>query len=197
MPRHREFDPRDALNKAKQLFWERGYNATSMRDLFDATGVTNSGIYSEFGGKRALYAKSLESYQGDEVAKRFAPLYEGAGGPALANFLDTLERRWRDGLEDRGCFGVNTAIEFGEAEAEDEIGQYRAILAVEHAAFLHALEDMEAQGSLSLPLPPQQLAALMTALFNGLAVLSRGRAPDALISETMAAIRALFGIAPK
>jgi len=197
MPRPREFDPRDALSKAKQLFWQRGYNATSMRDLFETTGVTNSGMYSEFGGKRELYAQSLQSYQADEVAKRFAPLHEAPGKQALATFLDTLEQRWRDGIEHKGCFGVNTAVEFGEEDAAAEIEAYHAILGMEQDAFLAALRDMEQAPDIDLPLPAEQLAALMTALFNGLAVLSRGQAPANLITDTMNASRALLGLTAK
>lgn len=194
MPRPREFDPRDALSKAKHLFWQRGYNATSMRDLFDATGVTNSGIYSEFGGKRELYAQSLQSYQEDEVTKRFAPLHDTPGKQAMAAFLDTLEDRWRRGVEHKGCFGVNTAVEFGEDDGQAEIDGYHAILAMEQDAFLTALKDMEQDPSVDLPLPAEQLSSLMTALFNGLAVLSRGQAPAKMITDTMAASRALLGL---
>ena len=60
--RTKEFDPEAALRAALELFWERGYEATSMADLVGHMGVARASIYATFGGKRALYLKALDRY---------------------------------------------------------------------------------------------------------------------------------------
>src|SRR5689334_6119833 len=62
MARTKEFDPDVALQKALELFWERGYEATSMADLVRHLGVARASIYATFGGKHDLYVKAFERY---------------------------------------------------------------------------------------------------------------------------------------
>ncbi|MGB3800443.1 MAG: helix-turn-helix domain-containing protein, partial [Lewinella sp.] len=63
MARTKEFDEDTVLNKARDLFWERGYNATSIQDLEGYLGISRSSIYRFFGGKRELYDRTLARYQ--------------------------------------------------------------------------------------------------------------------------------------
>src|SRR6266404_4009435 len=62
MARTKEFDSDAVLEKALGLFWERGYEATSMADLVGHLGIARASIYATFGGKRDLYLKALERY---------------------------------------------------------------------------------------------------------------------------------------
>ena len=57
MARPREFDEQAVLNAAMNLFWELGYQVTSMRDLAVETGLTSPSLYNAFGDKRALYLR--------------------------------------------------------------------------------------------------------------------------------------------
>jgi TetR/AcrR family transcriptional repressor of nem operon len=62
MARTKEFDPEAALRAALELFWRRGYEATSMSDLVEHLGIGRASIYATFGNKHDLYLKALESY---------------------------------------------------------------------------------------------------------------------------------------
>ena len=62
MARPREFDEQAVLDLTTQRFWSKGYEATSMRDLADSTGVTTASLYNAFGDKRALYRLVLDRY---------------------------------------------------------------------------------------------------------------------------------------
>ncbi len=62
MARTKEFDPDAALQSALELFWRRGYEATSMADLVEALGIGRASIYATFGNKHDLYLKALERY---------------------------------------------------------------------------------------------------------------------------------------
>src|SRR5688500_18902266 len=68
MARHKEFDKAEVLEKAMLLFWRQGYEATSVRDLIEATGISSSSLYESFGDKRALYLAALRLYCQGEAA---------------------------------------------------------------------------------------------------------------------------------
>lgn len=62
MARTKEFDPDAALQSALELFWRRGYEATSMADLVEHLGIGRASIYATFGNKHELYLKALDRY---------------------------------------------------------------------------------------------------------------------------------------
>ena len=63
MPRAVEFDNAKVLESAMDLFWKKGYHATSMQDLTEATGLNRSSLYNTFGCKMQLYRTALTQYQ--------------------------------------------------------------------------------------------------------------------------------------
>ena len=60
--RPREFDIDEALGKALRVFWERGFRATSITNLTDATGVGRTGLYAAYGNKESLFLLALDRY---------------------------------------------------------------------------------------------------------------------------------------
>ena len=62
MPRPKEFNPDDALEKAMQVFWHKGYEATSMEDLLTAMDLNRGSLYDTFGDKRQLFLKAIDRY---------------------------------------------------------------------------------------------------------------------------------------
>ena len=67
MARTKAFDEATVLQRARDLFWEQGYKATSIQELEVATGLSRSSIYRFFGGKRSLYDQTLEAYQQENL----------------------------------------------------------------------------------------------------------------------------------
>jgi TetR/AcrR family transcriptional repressor of nem operon len=68
MARPREFDEEGVLDPAMQCFWRRSYEATSVRDLVEKTGITSASLYNAFGDKRALYQRALDQYVEESIA---------------------------------------------------------------------------------------------------------------------------------
>lgn len=68
MARPRSFQPEETLKQIKALFWQRGYEATSMSDIEQATGLKKQSLYRVFGDKRAMYMASLKDYDQDEIS---------------------------------------------------------------------------------------------------------------------------------
>jgi TetR/AcrR family transcriptional repressor of nem operon len=123
MARPRQFDEQDAVARATDLFWRRGYHATSVRDLGDELKLTPSSLYRTFVDKHTLFLRTLDYYRATESAQAEQRL--GADGRPIRQVL----RDWMlwlvtcptDGEPGRGCFVVNTATELGTTD--DEVRQ--------------------------------------------------------------------------
>ena len=60
--RPRQFDIEDAVGDAMNVFWTRGYHATSLTDLLDVTGLSRGSLYKAFGDKKSLFLKAMDRY---------------------------------------------------------------------------------------------------------------------------------------
>ncbi len=110
--RPREFDEDQVLDRVVRQFWTRGYEATSMADLIDATGLHKGSLYKAFGDKHALFMTALERYL--EMARTMTrEQLAGAGSPAagLETWLHGVVERQKSGTRRCGCFAVNAAVE--------------------------------------------------------------------------------------
>ncbi|MFG2071362.1 TetR/AcrR family transcriptional regulator [Nonomuraea maritima] len=171
MARSKEFEPDVALQKALELFWERGYEATSMADLVERLGVARASIYATFGGKRELYLKALERYV--EQTSAVEPLSQpGPALPAVRAFLDAYVAECLADELRRGCMVVNTAVEFG---SRDPIVSQKVVAswAGMEAMLAGALVRARAQGEIPAGKDPYALARFLLVLVQGVRVLGR------------------------
>jgi len=189
MARPREFDVEAALERATELFWSRGYEATSVQDLVDATGVNRASLYGTFGDKAQLFAAVLARYQrlvDGSVFQALAP--PASGAEAVRAWLKLLVESATAPHRPRGCLmltnlgNCSTAPE--ELRQEVVRGVRASTDALEKAlardARIAAREDVRA------------LARYFAAEGHGLAVLARAGVRRAEL-ETAAeiALRAL------
>ena len=121
MARNKEFDETEVLRKARDLFWERGYSATSIHDLEAGLGISRSSLYRFFGGKRELYDRTLADYRDDNLQRLGSALGQSDDlRQELASLFVAAARR-----EDvdctagaRGCYIVNATTEMANACAD-------------------------------------------------------------------------------
>lgn len=141
MARPRAFDPGAALDAVTDTFWDKGFEATSLTDLEQATGLARSSLYQAFGDKRALFDAALDHYRAQQVDPLLADLERpGAGLPELRAYLATLAAALRadPALAARGCLMVNTMTELGSHDQDAHtlaLAYHRRIT----AAFANAL----------------------------------------------------------
>ncbi|MEU5422436.1 TetR/AcrR family transcriptional regulator [Streptomyces sp. NPDC001407] len=184
MARTKEFDPDAALQSALELFWERGYEATSLADLVERLGIARASLYATFGSKRELYLKALERY-GEQSDPRIVEELSQPG-PALPA-VRALVRRFADEAtcDDlrRGCFVTNTAVELAahDPAAAHRVGESWQGL---ETALASALMRARAQGELPAGRDPVALARMLMVLMQGMRVVGKadpgpGRLRDA------------------
>lgn len=112
--RPREYDARAVLDAALALFWERGFEATSVDALTAAMGLSKSSFYSAFGSKQGVLLAALQCYS-DEAHECWAALAEPGGAQAASALVNALSR---PECGPRGCLFANMLSERGPHDAE-------------------------------------------------------------------------------
>jgi TetR/AcrR family transcriptional repressor of nem operon len=177
MARTKEFDPDAALQAALELFWERGYEATSMGDLVEHLGVARASLYATFGNKHQLYLKALDRYRASGDASPVERLSQpGPALPAVRALVRDYARAAACDELRRGCFVLNTAIELAPVDAAAARRVEASWGAIE-TALESALTRARAQGELSPDTDPRSLAQFLLVLLQGLKAVGKG-APD-------------------
>jgi len=193
--RPRTFDAEEALAHARDLFWSRGYGATSIQDLVDELDVQRGSLYAAFGDKRSLYLKAVALYEQENHERLQTILAEPPVLPKLRQMLLTpasltqapdLPRGDR-----RGCLLGNTVAELVPG---DDAAQ--SLVAAAYAAFVDLLTSVlaraQAAGEVATSATPQAQAELLLLVFQGSALVGRTRPePERLAAAVDVAIDAL------
>ncbi|TVX98667.1 TetR/AcrR family transcriptional regulator [Cohnella terricola] len=116
MARTKEFDHDSVLLKGMRLFWEQGYEKTSMQELVSHMGVHKGSMYDTFGDKKSLYLKALNRYS-EKLEQSYKLRIAGLSATEAIRML--FERAIHPGEESPvGCFIVNTAVELAQHDSE-------------------------------------------------------------------------------
>ena len=173
MARPREFDEDMVLEAAMQRFWNNGFEATSMRDLADRTGMTTASLYNAFGDKRTIYRLVLDRYV--RQALEACSTILGSDDPplqALERFFDaTVEELLADRLH-KGCFVVNTALEVASHDHDFRDVVTKVFDEIEKSV-RECVAAGQRDGSILISQPPADLARLALSIILGLRVLAR------------------------
>ena len=176
--RPRAFDTQQALAGARDLFWSRGYAATSVQDLVDELGVQRGSLYAAFGDKHDLYLKAVALYDAENREHLQAILQDDPVLPALRRML--LDPSALTGAPDhphgrRGCLVGNTTAELvpGDDAARALAAAYDGFTKVVTTALARA----QATGEVTTSASPEAQARLLLLLFQGSALVSRAQ-PD-------------------
>jgi len=192
MARTKEFSEDQALDKAIEIFWHKGYNGTSAQDLVTHLGLSRSSLYDTFGDKQKLFAKALNKYQDDNYVK-IKELLESA-----VNIKDTLTVIFKlavvESLEDRitkGCFMVNSAVEL--AMHDEEIAKIvRDNQKVMEEVFYTAVKKGQEAGQISTKQEARLLARFIFNTYSGIRVLARAGEKDKQVYDDI--LKAMFSL---
>ncbi len=184
MARPKAFDPDEALDRATEVFWRRGYEATSIEDLTTSMGINRGSLYDTFGGKQELFLACMDRYCQSMVAGRLSLLNQP--GPALQTirtFISTMLEFALSYPERKGCLIANTVMELGPREKEIGHRAAKAMGDLEEA-FFKALMRAKKQGELKNGKDPRSLARFLTTMMQGVIVMLKAGAPADALRDT-------------
>lgn len=169
MARSKEFDEKQALRKAMELFWQQGYEKTSMQELVDYMGIHRRSIYDTFGDKRTLFLSALSHYEElitTEMKKRVD-----------SNLL--VKQAIREVFKmviypgpnlPKGCLSVNAAVELSLID-EEIATKIAGMFTKTEALFYELLKHGQKNGEISRRHDPEVLSLFLHNSLVGLRVL--------------------------
>ncbi|HEV3340529.1 MAG TPA: TetR/AcrR family transcriptional regulator [Pirellulales bacterium] len=169
--RTRQFDLDEALDRALEVFWARGYEGATLPELTRAMGINRPSLYAAFGNKEQLFHKALERYQTGPMSFLAAALRKTSARAVVEAIFSGFVSMQRDRDKARGCLVVSGALACGE-EADTvrrELEQLRqAVVTALRTRFERAVQD----GDLAAGTDCATLARYIATVLNGLAVQS-------------------------
>jgi TetR/AcrR family transcriptional repressor of nem operon len=172
MPRPRTFNEEQVLDAATDVFWRKGYAATTPQDLCNATGLGRGSLYNAFIGKRELFDKVLERYnQRGAVAQ--LDVLDGPK-PVKDRIRDLLMLTLHNdqmGVRRAGCLAVSTAVQM--CGNDDQLTKVlRKRFGETEAALIAAIEFGQAENEIRGDVPARRLARLVLSAMYGMTVLN-------------------------
>ena len=175
--RTRQFDVDEALDRALEVFWARGYEGATLPELTRAMGINRPSLYSAFGNKEQLFRKALDRYQTGPMSFLTEALRKPTARAVVEASFSGFINMQRDRDKARGCLIVSGALACG-AEAEKvrrTLAQLRqALVTALRKRFERAIED----GDLPEGTDCETLARYVATVLNGLAVQSASGATE-------------------
>ena len=193
MARTKEFDPDRVLDDAMALFWQRGYEATSMADLVDGLGIARASLYATFGDKHSLYLKALDRYvewRDPAVVERLSA--PGSPLAAVGRFFADYAAEITADEQRRGCLVVNAAVERLPGD-DDAALRVRSSWQTLEVALTAALSRARAQGELAADADPRALARFAVVVLQGLRVVGKADPGGPLVRDAIAQLRSALG----
>ena len=173
MARPRAFNEEEVIDKAVEVFWAKGYEATSMQDLMDAMGIQRGSLYGTFGGTQNLFLKSLKRYS-VTVVKKLLEILESkpSAVESIELFFSQLVEHLLTAGELRSCLVTNSAIERGLRDEETKQLVLQLLNALENGFYKTLLRAKE-NGELSTDLDLKVVANYLTSSMQGLLVMGK------------------------
>lgn len=183
MPRFKLFNEEEVLIKAMELFWNKGYHATSIQDLVSFLGINRASLYDTFGGKKELFDKSFALYRtiNTNAIQVFFKNHPNVK-IGLCNLFTMAINNCEIDKDKKGCFVVNTTT---ECTPEDK--DIQLILQQNKTLFEGILYDYLVTGEQSGEIPKgkdlRMIATLLFTFFSGIKVVAKVETDEKLRSS--------------
>jgi TetR/AcrR family transcriptional repressor of nem operon len=169
--RPREFDEQAVLEAAMCAFWHKGYEATSLADLCECTGLHKGSLYQTFGGKHELFMRSIQHYS-DKEFREVAEVAFKSESP-IENIRALVNKVCGDVNDDRGCLMINTMVELAPHDAEVKAA-IDASIDRRLQATIDLLTQAQQAGEVRAELKPEKLARQLMVTLAGVAATVKG-----------------------
>lgn len=185
MARKKNFEEAEILDKALELFWVKGYNATSIQDLVDHLGINRASIYDTWGDKLGLYLETLKRYRQKTSSLMLTRLRsEKSAKEIVRDFLyDIVDDSLADDLR-RGCYLSNSATEL--ANCNNQVHAMFSENRIKMEAVLNELiKEGQENGEFSSRHNSESYARFIFNTAGGLRVLAKGTISEKELNEVV------------
>jgi AcrR family transcriptional regulator len=183
--RTRQFDADEALGRALEVFWARGYEGATLPELTRAMGINRPSLYAAFGNKEELFRKALDRYQTGPQAFLSEALTEPTARAVVEAIFSGFIRMQRDRDRARGCLIVCGALTCGEG-AEPVRRELARLRQEAVTALRERFERAVREGDLPEGTDCATLARYIATVLNGLAVQAASGATEAELRRVAA-----------
>jgi len=188
MARLKEYDREDVLKKASELFWERGFEATSMSELVQATGLNSASMYKEFGNKEGLFDSALQDYQKSKLDPFLKALHDQPGMESLERFLDGIAGRVElKGF--KGCLMLNTLSE-EHSVSPGALRRVEKFCGQLNKALEASIRAAQKEGAIPRKKDPAVLAELVVCMIHGMVLYGRIKSHKAYVGPIIETVKA-------
>ncbi len=185
MARTKQFDERQALIAAMLVFWEKGYEATSIHDLEKATGLKRTSIYNTFGNKREIFARVMSCYKESVMSALFTELDNAPDiREGIRRMLNTALDIHFDEDNPGGCLVVLSVLESGQHDAGSQVEMQQTMQGMK-SALQARLGKARKNGELSADLDPGSMATTIAATMSGMMVLGKANFSKTALKKTI------------
>jgi TetR/AcrR family transcriptional repressor of nem operon len=183
MARTKDFDEIEVLAKAIQIFWHKGYNATSMQDLVDGLGISRSSLYDTYTDKHTLYVKALASYQ-HSASCRIAEIIAGSESTkeTIRKLLKFTTNDLLSDKQQKGCFMVNAEVEVAPHDTEVNNLVCHNEQQMEEA-FFQVIKKGQQEGDIKTKQDPRALARFIFNAVKGMRVTAKSTTDKAVFDD--------------
>lgn len=191
MGRPRAFNAETALDAAMKVFWEKGYEGTSLDDLTEAMGINRSSLYSSFGDKQTLFQKVIERYKSGPMAFLSKALAQPTAHQSVEYLLRSIVDFLADPSHPKGCLTLQggMACGTGAEEVKQTMIDWRKGVT---QPILRRLQQAQSDGDLGRDVNVKDLARYIVVVMNGLGVQSVNGATRSEMNRTVdLALRAI------
>jgi TetR/AcrR family transcriptional regulator, transcriptional repressor for nem operon len=183
-----EFDPDKVIDSAMEVFWCKGYEATSMTDLLEAMNLSKSSLYQAFGSKQQLFERCLTHYADMLSTNMEKELNASRSGRSfIENMLDTIASTAEQKEGAKGCLMVNSANEFGQKDSVIAIS-LEGGLQFFTKVFIKAVKRAQSEGDISADADPHVIANYLHVSISGLRTMIKAGADKKSIKGTVTLI---------
>jgi TetR/AcrR family transcriptional regulator, transcriptional repressor for nem operon len=182
MARPRKFDEAAVVQAARDQFWLRGFNGTSLDDLTDVTGLGRGSLYGAFTDKRSLFLRAIDDYSTALTGQVLADLRDPQerGRDRLVGHIHTVTKLLTADTKGRGCLMAKSAAEMGATDKE-VARRVRKWLDSYQRDLAEAIRAGQRDGDIDPDADPDELALLILALLRGAEALRKGGMPPRAI----------------
>lgn len=181
MSRPPTFDREKKIEEAMDLFWEQGYETTSVQDLVDHLNLNRSSLYNTFGGKDELYLEALDHYCRRDVRTLRQQLQNAPTAiRGIRQAFTSIAKRATKSC--CGCFTTNAAVECAPRNARIQ-KRARKAFSTMRTLFREAAEQAQKEGAIDPSRDPVALGRYLTNAYNGIHLTAKTSPPEEIVRD--------------